>query len=36
MLNEELKETPSTAHHLERTLRQLRELLGDPREMTEL
>ncbi|KAL1597912.1 Sister chromatid cohesion protein 2 [Paraconiothyrium brasiliense] len=35
ILNEEIRGPPSTAHHLENTLRELRNLLGDPREMTE-
>jgi cohesin loading factor subunit SCC2 len=36
ILNEEIRGPSSTAHHLEHTLRELRSLLGDPREMTEL
>ncbi|KAF2451351.1 hypothetical protein P171DRAFT_515385 [Karstenula rhodostoma CBS 690.94] len=35
ILNEEIRGPSSTAHHLEHTLRELRSLLGDPREMTE-
>ncbi|KAJ4352383.1 Sister chromatid cohesion protein 2 [Didymosphaeria variabile] len=35
ILNEEIRGPASTAHHLEHTLRELRNLLGDPREMTE-
>ncbi|KAF1972182.1 sister chromatid cohesion protein-like protein Mis4 [Bimuria novae-zelandiae CBS 107.79] len=35
ILNEETRGPASTAHHLEHTLRELRNLLGDPREMTE-
>ncbi|KAL5418032.1 hypothetical protein PMIN06_004879 [Paraphaeosphaeria minitans] len=35
ILSEEIRGPSSTAHHLEHTLRELRSLLGDPREMTE-
>ena len=36
ILNEEIKGPTSTAQHLENTLRELRTLLGNPHEMTQL
>ena len=36
ILNDEINDTTSTAQHLENTLRELRNLLGDPCDMTQL